>query len=463
MTDHSQRVPPFSEDAEQAVLAAAFMDAAALLSALELIDDSMFYSERHRRIFRAMVAVVERGAVVDPITVSEQLGRIGELDAAGGKDYLGFLVDTLPTAENVAHHAAIIRDRSEQRRLIQLLQAKSDELWRGQIPTAALVQELLATLAPLAASHVGEGFVRVKDDLWAMIEDLEARAANPDLQSRYVVPTGYPEIDEPLGGGIQRGEMMVIAAVPGGCKSALAQNISLNVAIPHAGARAPMGAGYVSAEMKRRKVNYRNLAILGRIAYVAMRNARLIDHDYVRLAKAAGLLSNAPLWVDETPTPNCEDVIAKCRRLKAEHPELALVVVDFLQLVQRRLAADRRGKDANRALELTDIAYTLQGMGKELDVAVIATAQVDASDVETRPDKMPKAGDIRWSQGIREACDFLVTCYRPKMYEPDPIAEDRLEMMFWKARDAEPFRTSLRWQGQYLLLTSAPQRGATNA
>jgi replicative DNA helicase len=456
MSEPQTQTPPWSEDAEQAVLSAILIDRDSIVTAIEFIGAEDFYAERHRRLFRAMLHVVGSGAIVDPLTLSDRLQSTGELDAAGGKEYIGFLVDAVPTAANIAYHAGIVREKAQLRRLIGLVQATLNELRRGAKPAGEIVQELQAALSPISARGIGQGFVRVKADLWPMLEELEARQADPSIAAAHKVPTGYPSIDRPLGGGLERGDLLVIAGVPGGCKTAAAMNIAINVAVPFDGT--PRGAAVVSAEMTRHKLHMRNLAAIGRIHYSALRAAQLRDEDHPKLARAAGLLSTAPLWVDQTPTPNVEDVIAKCRSLKRENPDLALVVVDFIQLVQKRVADDRRMRDTNRALELTQIAYDLKGMAKELSVAVIATCQVDAADIESRTDKRPRAGDARWSQGMREAADFWASCYRPKMYELDAVSADTLELEFQKARDSELFKAVLIWHGTHLLLTDSRGR-----
>jgi replicative DNA helicase len=170
------------------------------------------------------------------------------------------------------------------------------------------------------------------------------------------------------------------------------------------------------------------------------------------------MLLSLPLWTDETPTPNIGDIIAKCRARKAEHPEIGLVVVDFIQLVQNQIAGDRRMRDENRSAELSKISYALQALAKELDVAVIATCQVDAAAIEQRTDKRPKLGDARWSQGMREAAHLFATAYRPKMY--DETAPDTIELSFLKCRDDSPFVATLDWRGAFMQIRSRSREGS---
>jgi replicative DNA helicase len=294
------------------------------------------------------------------------------------------------------------------------------------------------------------GFTPTKDDLWPMMEDIERRMQADN--DKNVVPTGYPEIDEPLGGGPQRGELIFLCGVPGGLKTATAMNIATNVVRDSEGR---IGAAIVSAEMSRRKLHQRNIARIAQVDFSAIRKATLHDDDFPRLARAAGEMSHWPMWVDETARPVIGETAAKCRHLKSQHAEIGVIVVDFIQLMQRRMSTR---DDDNRALELTDIAYQLAALGKELEAVVIATCQVDAAKVEERGDKRPRLGDLRWSQGMREAGDFIGLCYRDKTYNADPMSADTLEINFAKARDAEPFIVTLNWTGKYMHLDSPKRR-----
>lgn len=445
MTD---RTPPFSEDAEMAVLGAVLHDERSLLAALEVIEPDAFYQERHRRIFRAMVALAEKGASVDPITLADELERRGDLAASGGKDYLyGPIASAAPLMGNTADYARIVREKADLRRLIEHANAAREQAFDGRQTAADIAAALQRDVLGLSVNTARQGFVRVKDDIWRVMEEIESRARGDG--NRRVVATGYPEIDRNIAGGFERGHFIVMAGVPGSGKTAAALNILLNVTT----ADEPIGAAFVSAEMTRAQVITRSLANIGPIHLTSLRSGKLQDNDYPRLARAAGILSSAPLWVDDTPTPDIDAVVAKCRKQKAEHPELGLLLVDFIQLVQKRHDAHRKS-DGNRSAELTAISYTLQGIAKELDVAVIATSQVDAATIENRPDKRPKLGEARWSQGMREAAHLFATVYRPKMYEPD--AFDTIELAFQKGRDDPPFTAIFDWAGHHMRMKSRP-------
>jgi replicative DNA helicase len=449
----ARRTPPlWDEDIEQSVLAALLMDGSVADAARLIVAPEHFYAQRHARLFEAMLAVLDAGARLDPHTLCDELTRRGTLEACGGKEYVGYLMDAVPTAANIEYHARIVRDFADRRATIAALRDAAEVIATREQPLRDTAAALQSTLLPIAAESGRRGFVHVKEDLWPLMEAIEARARG-DAASN-LIPTGYPEIDDAIGGGFRRAELVFLAGVPGGLKTATAMNIAINVANEAEDVcRAPVGAAIVSAEMTRAELHERNLARLGQVPYGALRNGRLADADYPRLARAAGMLGNLPLWVDETPRPTLDDTAAKCRHLKSQHPEIGLVVVDFVQLMQHRMGPRQ---ETNRALELTDISYGLAGLAKELDVVMLATCQVDAQSVDRREVKRPRLEDLRWSQAMREAGHFIGLCYRPAMYDPD--APDDLDINFAKARGAPPFQATLHWIGQFMMLDSRRRR-----
>jgi replicative DNA helicase len=440
-----RRVPPHSVDAEGSVLSACLADERALMRALEVITADDFYRERHRRIFRAMIGLAERGAKIDPVTLCDALERSGELESSGGRNYVYIDLDgAIPTAANVEHHAAIVREKAALRRLIERSDAAVTAAYEGRLAASAIAAELQRDVLPFSTDQ-RVGFVRVKEDLWSVMEEIENAQAGQ--RSVRVVPTGYLEIDSNTCGGFERGHFVVLAGVPGSAKTGAALNIALSVAR----AEDPVGVLFVTAEMTRRQLIKRSLANLSQVELSRIRQGAMRDDDFPRLARGSGYFATLPLWLDETPTPDIASIVAKCRAKKAEHPEIGLIVVDFIQLVQRQQEA-RRMRDDNRSAELTNISYTLGGLAKELDVVTIATSQVDGAAIEKRNDKRPQLGDARWSQGMREAAHLMATVYRPAMY--DGSLPDTIELAFQKGRDDPPFSATFDWVGKHMLMRS---------
>lgn len=429
-----ERRPPYDDDAEQAVLSAMLWDEKAITTATTIIDDTAFYREKNRLVFRAMVDVFEEGSTVDPLTLAAKLESRNALRQSGGKDYIAFLLDAVPTAANVEHHAKIVREHAQLRRLIEIGQRMASEAFERRGSAHEIAQSISAELLPVAASTKSRGFVAVKDLLWPVMEEIEARARGT---AQAGIPFGYKAIDSQTG-GVKPGELVFICGVPACGKTALLLNIGLRAALV-----SNHGTAIVSAEMGAKSLVERLLNGEGRIESLRTRRGTLYDDEFVRLGRAAGLLSHAPLWIDDTATPRLADIRAKCRALKAEHPTIKLILLDFIQLI----GGD---DDENRSLELTTISYALKGLAKELEVAVIATCQVDAASVEKSSDKRPRLSMLRWSQGMREAADMIALVYRAGQYDTD--AMPFIELDFKKVRDLAEFRVNLNWIGKYMLV-----------
>jgi replicative DNA helicase len=430
-------VMPHNLDAEEAVLAACLMDEVAFSEALTALRPEHFYAERNRALFAAFLEVRSNGEVLDPLTLWAELERQGVGEACGGRAFVGYLMDLVPTAANVTYHAGIVRETFERRALIRAGEELAAEARAGKLRPRELAQHIGGALVEVAAEVGRFGFRHIGEDIYdtlAELEDLGAGRIPPG------VPTGYPEIDETLG-GFRPGDLAVFAGVPGSGKTAFGLNVLLNAA--EAGHEVAM----VSAEMGRRPLIKRCIGNLALIDSHPLRTGSLSPEEWARAAQAAHHLKRLPLHITDKPRPSVDAVCAMVRHLKSKHPKLDLVVVDFIQLILAREGGRSRGGD-NRALELTDITYDFKGLAKELDLGVVLTCQVDASAVEKQDIKRPQLHHLRWSQGMREGADFVAVCYRPAMYYPG--APDCLEVHFDKARDLPTFQATLRWVGRYM-------------
>lgn len=429
----------YSEDAEQAVLSAMLMDERATAKAGQMLKADDFFAARHQTIFAAMLAVRASGVVLDPLTLSNRLEAEGTLEASGGKNYIGYLVDAVPTAANVEYHAEIVREMAERRSLVQLGQDIAAKARDRAITPKDLASSVGSKLVEVATTKGTRGFRRIAAFVTDTVQGIEDRFNNKVPPG---VATGYPELDEELV-GIRGGELMILAGVPGSGKTALALNVLTNASI--AGVEGAM----VSAEMSARSLVERVLCNLALIDTHTMRTGRLQPEDFGRLTNAAGYLQKLPLHIDDTALPQIGDIVSRLRYLKTRYPALKLAVVDFIQLVQMP-------DEDMMALALTKISYALKGVAKELDISVIATCQVDAAAVEKAEEKRPRLHHLRWSQGMREAADFVAIAFRPQMY--DPMAPDSIEVWFEKARDLPTFNATLEWVGKYMKVDSAGRR-----
>jgi replicative DNA helicase len=397
------RKPPFSEDAEQAVLSAMLNDPEAIVAAAEVVDDSMFYAEKHRRLFRAIVALAEKGSRADPITLSEELIRRGELEASGGKEYIGFVVDAAPTSANVAYHAEIVRDKATLRKLIATGTEMVRSAFDGNLPPRELLDAAEASVMAVAEQSGRSGPVRVKDGLWDVMRDIEERARSG--RSVTGVASGFTDLDE-MTAGFQKSDLIILAGRPSMGKTAFALNIA-----QHAAMHNNVGVVVFSLEMSTPALTERVLASEARIDSQRIRRGFVRDHEFPLLAKAAGVLSAAPLWIDDTSVATTLDIRSRARRLMAEHKGLGLVIVDYLQLMTGTTKAE------NRNQEVSGISRGLKALAKELGVPVIALSQLSRASEQRGGDHRPQLSDLRESGAIEQDADLVMFVHRPEMYK----------------------------------------------
>lgn len=422
---------PWSEDAETAVVGACLMDMHAVDEAMGVLKPQHFYSEAHRTLWGAFLELRADGEVIDPLTVANVLTNHGTLERVGGKDYLGYLMDVVPTAANIRYHAGIVREHHERRALIRAAEEAVEAARQGKEKAKDVAARLTEGLVGVAAASSTGGFRTISEGIWGALQRVEDRAAGRTPPG---VLTGFRDIDEKIG-GFRGGDLIVMCSVPGGGKTALGLNLLVNAAF-----NGDEGA-MVSAEMSASELTERLLGNIGMVDSVRLRKGTLDKEEWGRLVTAADQLAKLPLHVDDSPRPSIGEVMARVRALKVKHPGLKLVVVDFIQLI-------RAGNEEMMALALTNITYDLKGLAKELDLTVVATCQVDASAVEKSESPKPHLHHIRWSQGIREGADFVVMLFRPKMY--DAYAEDVMECAFEKARALPPFTARLAWRAPFM-------------
>jgi replicative DNA helicase len=398
----ADRQPPYSEEAEQAVLAAMMMDTDAIMRASELLDDTMFYREGHRRIYRAMIAIVERGAVVDPLTLADELERRDELKASGGKDYIAFLVDAVPTAANIEYHARIVKEKAMQRRLIEVATSIVREAYEGHASASDLLDEAEHRVLQLSQQRGSAGFFRIKELVWPAIERIEEHQKSGGALTG--ISSGFSDLDE-LTAGFQRADLIIVAARPAMGKTSLVLNIT-----QHVGIEKNLPVAFFSLEMSKDSLVQRFLTSEARIDAQLVRKSMLSNEHYARLARAAGVLSPAPIFIDDSAGISLLEMRSRARRLKVDN-DIKLIVVDYLQLI--------RGPSAeNRQQEISEISRSLKGLAKELDVPVIALSQLSrAPEQRGAEGKRPQLSDLRESGAIEQDADLVLFIYRPEVYE----------------------------------------------
>jgi replicative DNA helicase len=419
------RRPPYSEEAESAVLGAMLMDQDAILRAAEHVDDTMFYREANRRIFRAMVAITERGAVVDPLTLSDELGRRGELDASGGKEYIAFLVDAVPTAANVEYHAKIVQEKALQRRLIETCTGLIGEAFEGKSAAAELLDEAEHRIFQLAQARGTQGFTRIKELMWPTMERIEQLQRGGKTITG--VPSGFGDLDE-MTSGFQPADLIIVAARPSMGKTALVLNMAQHAAIEQ-----NIPVAIFSLEMSKESLVQRMLTAEARVDAQKLRKGMLRDDDFPRMARAAGILSAAPVWIDDTPAITLLEMRSKARRLKTDS-DLGLIIVDYLQLMQGPPGVESRQQ------EVSQISRGLKALAKELNVPVIALSQLSRAPEQRAGDHRPQLSDLRESGAIEQDADLIMFIYRQEVYD-GPVDKDgnslegRAEIIIGKQRN----------------------------
>ena len=409
------RTPPFSLQAETAVLGGMLIDKDAVTRVIEMVQDGMFYREGNRRIFRAMVRLFERGAVIDPITITEELKKTQELDSSGGLDYLGQLVDAVPTAANIEYHATIVREKALLRRLIeQATHIIRDANEQGEREVSEILDQAEARIFQVAETQNRSGFVWIKEILWQTFEHIER--LQDSASGITGVPTGFTDLDR-MTTGLQKGDLCIIAARPSMGKTAFALNVAATAAIQH---QHPVGI--FSLEMSSSQLVQRLLCAEGRIDAQNLRRGRLSPEEHERLGTAAGHLNTAPIWIDDQPGSNVLEIRAKARRmqsdLRADGKDLGMIVIDYMQLMSGA------GSSESRVQEVSQISRGLKMLARELEVPVIALSQLSRGP-EQRTDKRPMLSDLRDSGSIEQDADVVMFLFRPEYYAS---AENREEM-----------------------------------
>jgi replicative DNA helicase len=396
------RRPPYSEDAEQAVLAAMLLDADAVVRVAELLDESMFYREAHRKIFRAAVALHQAGAVLDPVTLVEELERQGILAAAGGREYIGELLYAVPTAANVEYHARIVKEKALRRRLIEVAQGLVVEAHESAADASALIDLAEHRIFQVSQQRGGEGFMRIKELLWPAMERIEQLREGGPVTG---VPSGFADLDR-ITLGFQPSDLIIVAARPSMGKTALVLNIAQYAAV-----EGNVPTAIFSLEMSKESLVQRMLASEGFIDAQRLRSGRLTSQDHSNLAKAAALLGQAPIWIDDTPGLTLLEIRSRARRLKAQ-AGIRMVIIDYLQLIEGPPNIESRQQ------EISLISRSLKILAKELAVPVVALSQLSrAPEQRTGENRRPQLSDLRESGAIEQDADLVMFIYRPEMYE----------------------------------------------
>jgi replicative DNA helicase len=431
------KMPPHSIQGEQSVIGGLMLDNSAWERVADLVLEGDFYRKEHRLIFAAISTQANEGQPFDVVTLAEHLERNGELEDVGGLPYLVRLAEETPSAANIKSYANIVREYSVMRQLISVSSDIAESAYRPQgRKCAELLDEAERKVFQIAeqTTRGGGGFEPIKSLLTKAVDRIETLFQQDEPITG--VSTGFSDFDM-MTSGLQHADLIIVAGRPSMGKTTFAMNIAENVAIQ--GGKA---VAVFSMEMPGDALAMRMMSSLGRIDQLRVRTGKLEDDEWPRLSSAVSMLAETRLYIDDTPAMSPTEVRARARRLKREHEDLGLIVIDYLQLMQAP------GEGENRTNEISAISRSLKALAKEIDVPVIALSQLNRS-LEQRTNKRPIMSDLRESGAIEQDADLIVFIYRDEVYNEDSPDKGIAEIIIGKQRNGPIGTTRLTFLGKY--------------
>ena len=434
--DHSgapDRTPPQDIAAEQSVLGAMLLSKDAIADVVETLREADFYRPAHQLIYAAVLDLYGRGEPADAITVSSELTRIGELGRVGGAPYLHTLVASVPTAANAAYYARIVQERAVLRRLVEAGTRIVQMGYAGDGDVDMVVDRAQAAVYDVTDRRTSEDYLALADIMPGTLEEIDALASHGGVMAG--VPTGFADLDS-VTNGLHGGQMIVLAARPAIGKSTLGLDLARSASIKHG-----LTSAIFSLEMSRNEIAMRLLSAEASIALNHLRSGTMSDADWQKLARKMSAVSDAPLFIDDSPNLTMMEIRAKCRRLKQRH-DLRLVVIDYLQLMSSGKKVESRQQ------EVSEFSRSIKLLAKELDVPVVAISQLNRG-AEQRTDKRPQMSDLRESGSIEQDADMVLLLHREDAYERESPRAGEADFILAKHRNGPTANITVAFQGHY--------------
>jgi replicative DNA helicase len=441
--ERAGRMPPQAVDVEQSVLGAMLLEREAIPKVIEVLAEDAFYQAKHQHVYAAALKLFEKGTPVDLITITDELRRAGTLDEVGGAYYLTELTSRVDTAANVEYHARIIAEKSLLRKMIETMTGLIGRAYDAGADAFELLDEVERDIFNISDSQLRKAAVSMRDVVIETVERLQS--IHGQAAGITGVPSGFHRLDN-MTSGWQPSDLIIVAARPSMGKTAFSLSLARNAAMHPSD---PVGVAIFSLEMSAQQLAQRLLTSEARVDAQAARTGSMTDEDWTKLARAAGRLAEAPIYIDDTPGLSILELRAKCRRLKAEH-DIGFVIVDYLQLMH----GTAQTKGSNREQEIAQISRSLKSLAKELNVPVIALSQLSRA-VETRGgDKRPQLSDLRESGSIEQDADVVAFIYRAERYgitvdESGNSTEGMAEVIIGKQRNGPIGQVSLAFINRY--------------
>ena len=428
------KVPPQNLEAEQATLGAMLLNENIIPEILEVLDETFFYKEAHKEIFLTIIDLFHRHANVDIVTVSEELKKRGKLEAIGGAVYLTYLVDNVPSVANAVAYAKIVKEKGILRSLINTSYNILSLAYQDSEDTSAILDKAERLIFEISDRKIEGGYVHIKEVIKDSIEMIDALYQKKSHITG--IATGFKDFDIKTS-GLQPGDLVVVAGRPSMGKSAFVSCIAEYVAVEE-----KKGVGFFSLEMSKEQLAQRLLCSHAKVDAHKVRTGFFSVSEWPLLTSAAGRLSEAPLYIDDTPAMSIFELRAKARRLKARH-DISLVVVDYLQLLRGR------GRAESRQQEISDVSRSLKALAKEINAPVIAVSQLSRA-VEARTDHRPQLSDLRESGAIEQDADLVVLLLREEYYNPTEDNRGLAEVIIAKQRNGPTGSIFLGFAREYM-------------
>ena len=429
----SFKLPPQNIEAEQSILGGVLIENDALNIVIEFLEDGDFYREAHQKIFKSMIALSEKNEPLDLITLTNELKKKKELEDIGGASYLAGLVESVPTAANIAYYAKIVKEKSILRKLISTATEIVTQSYQERKNLEDFLDEAEQAIFRISENQVRPAFYPIKEIVKESFKVIERLYEKKELITG--VPSGFKDLDRKTA-GFQNAELIIVAGRPSMGKTALCLNIA-----QHAAINSKIPTAIFSLEMSKEQLAIRMLCSEARVDSARLRSGFLSESDWPKLTMAAGALSDAPIFIDDSAAISVLELRAKARRLKADRG-LGLVIVDYLQLMRGRSGAERREQ------EISEISRSLKALAKELNIPVIAISQLSRK-AEDRPGRRPQLSDLRESGAIEQDADVIIFIYRDEVYNPDSDQRGTAEVIIGKQRNGPTGKADLSFISEF--------------
>jgi len=430
------KIPPNDIEAEQAVLGSMLLDRDAVSSALEVLKPDDFYREENKLIFDAILNLYNRSEPIDLITVKDELISLGKFEVCGGLEYIADLPDKVPTTANVDQYIKIVEEKSVLRSLIKTSNELVNLGYDQSLEVDEIIEKAEKSVFDLLQNRNQKGYTPIKDILVETVAQLE-KLYN---QKEHItgIPTGFTDLDYKTA-GLHGSELILVAARPAMGKTAFALNIATNVAV-----RAKVPVAIFSLEMSKEQLVSRVLSSETMIDNNKLKTGKMEEEDWIKLSEGLEPLSEAEMYIDDTPGISITEIRAKCRKLKLEK-DIGLVVIDYLQLI----SGSGNRKNGSREQEISEISRSLKILAKELNVPVIALSQLSRAPEQRKDDHRPMLSDLRESGAIEQDADIVMFLYRDDYYNPDSENKNIAEVILAKHRGGSTGTVELLWLGSF--------------